>query len=102
MSTQPATQSAPVSTQESSAQAATTGTPAASSASAKKQKITDTIVSTLRKLEDGQTMTISELSAHMGGVKRETLQATLSQMVKAKRVEKVTTGKRQPGYKAAK
>lgn len=101
MSTQPATQSVPVSTQESSAQAATTGTPAVS-ASAKKQKITDTIVSTLRKLEEGQTMTISELSAHMGGVKRETLQATLSQMVKAKRVEKVTTGKRQPGYKAAK
>ena len=100
MSTQPATQSVPATSTPAEAQA--TATTAQATAPAKKQKITDTIVTTLRGLEEGQTMTIAELSTKMGNVKRETLQATLSQMVKAKRVEKVVTGKRQPGYKAAK
>ena len=104
MSTQTAPQStAPATTPATTeASAPVTAVTTASATPAKKQKITDTIVSTLRSLEEGQTMTIAELAEKMGGVKRETLQATLSQMVKAKRVEKVVTGKRQPGYKAAK
>lgn len=77
-------------------------TTAPAAATAKRQKMTDRIVATLRGLEENQLLTIAELSAKMSDVKRETLQATLSQLVKAKRVEKVTTGKRQPGYKATK
>lgn len=82
----------------------TAGTPAQTVAApeasvAKKGKITDRVVSNLRTLGEGQTMTISELGAKMPEIKRQTLQATLSQMVKAGRVEKVKTGKRQPGYK---
>lgn len=108
MSTNTATQAqgstatATTATTEGAAPAVTTVTATSATPAAKKAKITDSIVATLRSLEEGQTMTISELSDKMGGVKRETLQATLSQMVKAKRVEKVVTGKRQPGYKAAK
>jgi len=101
MSNQPATQPASVFTQESSEQTAITVSPA-TSPEAKKIKITDTIVAVLLKLEEGQTMSILDLSSQMSQIKRETLQATLSQMVKTKRVEKVITGKRQPGYKAAK
>lgn len=99
MSTQtvPQVQSA---TTETAPVTATTTT--ATATSTKKPKITDSIVATLRGLEEGQTMTITELAVKLPETKRETLQATLSQMVKAKRVEKVVTGKRQPGYKAAK
>lgn len=99
MSTQtvPQVQSA---TTETAPVTATTTT--ATATSTKKPKITDSIVATLRGLEEGQTMTITELAVKLPETKRETLQATLSQMVKAKRVEKVVTGKRQPGYKATK
>jgi len=76
-----------------------TTTPVSTVKAEKKSKITDTIVSILQQLPDGQLMTISEISQRMPHVKRQTLQATLSQMV-GKRVVKVATGLRQPGYKA--
>lgn len=79
-----------------------TQTAVAETATAKKSKITDSIVNHLKTLPEDQVMTITELSEKIPGVKRDTLQVTLSQMVKSGRVEKVKTGKRQPGYKAKK
>lgn len=97
MSTQTAQATTPVTETQPVATATVVAQP-----QGKKSKITDSIVSTLKGLGEGETMTIADLSAKMTSVKRETLQATLSQMVKAKRVEKVVTGKRQPGYRAVK
>lgn len=97
MSTQTATQTVAQPSQSAESTQGSTVTP---TAPAKRQKITDRIVSNLRTLEDGQTLTISELYMRMSDVGEKTLQATLSQLVKAGRVEKVKTGKRQPGYKA--
>lgn len=94
MSTNTATQAA-VAPETQTAVAETT-------APAKKSKITDSIVNHLKTLPEDQVMTITELSEKIPGVKRDTLQVTLSQMVKSGRVEKVKTGKRQPGYKAKK
>ena len=105
MSTQTATQAQPAA-QTAATEATTTATKApvtatASTTPAKRQKITDRIVASLRGLEETQVMTVSELYAKMSDVGEKTLQATLSQLVKAGRVVKVKTGKRQPGYKAA-
>lgn len=94
MSTNTATQTQGA-TAQTTETTATTTTPAV-----KKGKITDTIVSTLQQLPEGQVMTIAELSEKVPHVKRATLQATLSQMVGKNRVVKVVTGNRQPGYKA--
>lgn len=87
-------------TQTQGAQAQTTEQTTTPTTTVKKGKITDTIVSTLQQLPEGQVMTIAELSEKIPQVKRATLQATLSQMVGKNRVVKVVTGNRQPGYKA--
>lgn len=102
MSTQTATSqaasTATVST-EAVAQPQTVETSQSATPSVKKEKLTNRIVDTLKALNEGETLKISEISDRLPDVKKETLQATLSQLV-GKRVEKVPNGTRQPGYKA--
>jgi len=66
---------------------------------AKRQKITDRVVQVLKTLPENATMTRSEINAQMPEVSDKTLQPTLSTLVRSKRIEKVKTGRRQPGYK---
>lgn len=75
-----------------------------STAPVKRQKITERIVAHLKKsvAEKGEKeglQKISDLYSAMSDVERGTLQATLSQLVKAGKVEKVKTGERQPSYR---
>lgn len=99
------TQTVPQSSQATSQETAP-ATTAAVAKKEKKQKMTDAVVATLRALPEGQLMTIEEVEnavkAKMPGLKGGSFQSTLSQLVKANRVEKVKTGKRMPGYKATK
>jgi predicted transcriptional regulator of viral defense system len=103
MSTQTATQ--PQTTNAQTTTGATTAVEGTTTAAppVKKQKITDRIVSLLTaSTESDQLMTVSEIYTHLAEVSKGTVQATLSQLVKAGRVSLVKTGKRQPGYKVEK
>lgn len=83
------------------------GTTTSTEASAK-PNLRQQIVGLLAKLPDGQTMTIEQIQEALSEGKAMTdedkkkfknvVQSTVSQMKANKKVEKVTTGSRMPGY----
>lgn len=93
-----ATQAAPATVGESTQ--ATTAT----ASGAKKEKLTARITAVLSACAPGATLNVSEIQTQLGATddkSRNVVQSTLSQLVKKGRVEKVTTGRRQPGYRVA-